>query len=102
MLDYHAFNWYQNPYTMGAYAHFAPGNLAHSLQISCSPPLVGASTLRGEVTGFHHPWVAEALDSAVRVVNEILRWDFQMWFPKFKVEESFKLTSNGTGTRSQC
>jgi monoamine oxidase len=24
-LDYHAFDWYHNPYTMGAFAHFAPG-----------------------------------------------------------------------------
>jgi hypothetical protein len=63
------------------------------------PAARGRFHFADEVTGFHHPWVTGALDSAVRVVNEILRWDFQMWFPKFKVEESFKLTSNGTGTR---
>jgi len=87
-LDYHAFTWYQNPYTMGAYAHFAPGQASTFFADIVQPAARGRFHFAGEVTGFHHPWVAGALDSAGRVVNEILRWDFPIWFPKFKVEES--------------
>jgi hypothetical protein len=60
-----------------------------SLLISISQPLVAASVhFGGEAAGFHHLWVSGALDSAERVANEILRWDFPIRFPKFKLEKS--------------
>jgi hypothetical protein len=87
-IDYHAFYWYQNPYTMGAYAHFGPGDFSTFFADIVQPAARGRFHFAGEVASHHHAWVAGALDSAVRVVNEILRWDFPIWFPQFKLEKS--------------
>jgi hypothetical protein len=38
------------------------------------------------VASHHHAWVARALDSAKRVVDEILCWDFPIMIPKFQKE----------------
>jgi hypothetical protein len=70
--------------TIGAYAHFSTF-FADIVQ----PAARGGLHFAGESTGFHHPWVAGALESALRVVNEILHcWVFHLWFPMFQVEES--------------
>jgi len=87
-LDYHAFCWYQNPYTMGAYAHFAPGDFNTFFADIVQPAARGRFHFAGEVASHHHAWVAGALDSSVRVVNEILRWDFPIWFPTYKLGNS--------------
>lgn len=87
-LDYHAFYWYSNPYTMGAFAHFAPGDFNTFFTDIVQPAARGRFHFAGEVASHHHAWVAGALDSSVRVVNEILRWDFPIWFPTFKLEKS--------------
>jgi len=54
-LDYHAFDWYHNPYTMGAFAHFAPGQYSTVLLISCNLLLMVVSILRAKwpVTTMH-------------------------------------------------
>jgi len=47
------------------------------------PACFGRFHFAGEVVSAQHAWVAGALDSAVRVVDNILRWDFPMWLFKF-------------------
>jgi len=45
-LDYHAFNWYHSPYTMGAFAHFTPGQFSNFFFLrSWSPPVLAVFTL---------------------------------------------------------
>ncbi|KDR70001.1 hypothetical protein GALMADRAFT_282406 [Galerina marginata CBS 339.88] len=83
-LDYHAFDWYHNPYTMGAFAHFAPGQYSTFLADILQPSAYGRFHFAGEVASHHHAWVAGALDSAVRVVDEILHWDFPFLRFNFK------------------
>jgi hypothetical protein len=85
-LDYHAFNWYHNPFTMGAYAHFAPGQFSTFFADIVQPAAYGRFHFAGEVASAHHAWVAGALDSAVRVVDEIIRWDLPLLLPRFKGE----------------
>jgi hypothetical protein len=85
-LDYHAFDWYHNPYTMGAFAHFAPGQYSTLFTDIVSPAAYGRFHFAGEVASHHHAWVAGALDSAKRVVNEIVRWDFRRLTPTFEKE----------------
>jgi len=85
-LDYHAFNWYQNPYTMGAFAFFTPGQFSTFFSDIVQPASYGRFHFAGEVASAHHAWVAGALDSAVRVVDNILRWDFPLWLPRFTEE----------------
>ncbi|KDR69964.1 hypothetical protein GALMADRAFT_145015 [Galerina marginata CBS 339.88] len=83
-LDYHAFDWYHNPYTTGAYAHFAPGQYSTFFADIVQPAAYGRFHFAGEVASHHHAWVAGALDSAVRVVDEILNWDFPFLRSNFK------------------
>jgi len=75
-LDYHAFDWYHNPYTMGAFAHFAPGQFDTFFDDLVRPAGRGRFHFAGELASAHHAWVAGALDSANRVVEEIIRLDF--------------------------
>ena len=82
-LDYHAFDWYHNPYTMGAFAHYAPGQYNTFFSDIVHPAGHGRFHFAGEVASHHHAWVAGALDSAVRVVKEILFWDFLHLIPDF-------------------
>jgi flavin-dependent amine oxidoreductase len=82
-LDYHAFDWYHSPYTMGAFAHFSPGQFSNFFSDIVQPACFGRFHFAGEVVSAQHAWVAGALDSAVRVVDNICRWDFPMWLFKF-------------------
>jgi Flavin containing amine oxidoreductase len=85
-LDYHAFDWYHNPHTMGAYAHFAPGQFRTLYPGILHPAGYGRFHFAGEVASHHHAWIAGALDSAKRVVCEIIRWDFRNSLPIFESE----------------
>jgi hypothetical protein len=71
-LDYHAFNWYHNPFTMGAFAQFAPGQFS-TLYADILQPAGrhGNFHFAGELASHHHAWVSGALDSATRVVSHI-------------------------------
>jgi hypothetical protein len=40
-LDYYAFDWYHNPYAMGAFAHFASGQFSTFSDIVHPFPLCG-------------------------------------------------------------
>jgi hypothetical protein len=87
-LDYHPFYWYANPYTMSAFAHFAPGDFSTFFADIVQPAGYGRFHFAGEFASHSPSWVAGALDSAVRVVNEILLWDFPTWLPQFRLDES--------------
>ena len=73
-LDFHAFDWYHNPFTMGAFAQFAPGQFS-TLYADILQPAgqYGNFHFAGELASHHHAWVAGALDSATRVVGHIER-----------------------------
>lgn len=71
-LDFHAFDWYHNPYTMGAFAQFTPGQFS-TLYADILQPAGrhGNFHFAGELASHHHAWVAGALDSAIRAVGHI-------------------------------
>jgi len=85
-LGYCAFDWYHNPYTMGGWAQFAPGQFSLLYDSIVHTAGYGRFHFAGEVASHHHAWVAGALDSANRVVEEILRLDFPPWIHKFNKE----------------
>ena len=69
-LDYHAYNWHENPHTVGAVAYFGPGqfsNLYSSLTRSN-----GKYIIIGEAASAHHAWIVGALESAVRGVYQFV------------------------------
>jgi len=73
-LDFHAFDWYHNPFTMGAFAQFAPGQFSILYADILQPAgRYGNFHFAGELASHHHAWVAGALDSAARVVDLIKR-----------------------------
>ncbi|PPR01357.1 hypothetical protein CVT24_006311 [Panaeolus cyanescens] len=90
-LDYHAFNWYNNPYTMGAYAFFGPGQFDTIYKSVIEPSARGRFHFAGEAASTHHAWIAGALDSAKRSVNEILQLDFPHYLPKFQEEHGISV-----------
>ncbi|KAH9483491.1 Putative bifunctional amine oxidase [Psilocybe cubensis] len=71
-LDFHAFDWYHNPYTMGAFAQFTPGQFS-TLYADILQPAGrhGNFHFAGELASHHHAWVAGAIDSANRAVGHI-------------------------------
>jgi len=69
-LDHFAYNWYQNPRTVGAFAWFGPqqfSNYYNNLTASA-----GKYMVIGEAASAHHAWVVGALESAVRGVYQFL------------------------------
>jgi hypothetical protein len=83
-LDYHAFDWYHNQHTMGAFAAFGPGQFSTFFADIVQPAGHGRFHFAGEVASPHHAWVAGALDSAKRAVAEILRLDFPFLIPNYR------------------
>lgn len=69
-LDHYAYNWYSDPYTVGAFAFFGPGQFQNMWQwITRSN---GSYVIVGEAASAHHAWVVGALESAVRGVYQFL------------------------------
>ena len=93
-LDYHAFDWYHNPFTMGAFAHFAPGQFSTLYNDIVHSAGYGRFHFAGEVASHHHAWVAGALDSAVRVFREILRLDSPIIITWLKTQQENKNGEN--------
>ncbi|KAH9955575.1 hypothetical protein BC827DRAFT_1378989 [Russula dissimulans] len=85
-LDYRAFDWCHNPYTMGGWAHFGPGKFGLLYPSIVHAAGYGRFHFAGEVASHHHAWVAGALDSANRVVEEIAHLDFLPWLRRFNEE----------------
>jgi hypothetical protein len=83
-LDYHAFDWYHNQHTMGAFAAFAPGQFSTFFPDIVQPAGGGRFHFAGEVASPQHAWVAGALDSAKRAVAEILRFNFPFFIPRYR------------------
>lgn len=71
-LDFHAFDWYHNPFTMGAFAQFLPGQFS-TLYADILQPAgrYGNFHFAGELASHAHAWVAGALDSATRVATHL-------------------------------
>lgn len=72
---HYTYNWYQNPFTVGAYASFGTGQFKNLYPSVSKPASDGYLHFGGEAASHHHRWVSGALDSARRCVFEILARD---------------------------
>ncbi|QRV80194.1 Flavin containing amine oxidoreductase [Ceratobasidium sp. AG-Ba] len=72
MQDYHAWNWYGNEFSMGAFALFGPGQFKNLYPLVTTPYCNGRLHFAGEATSVHHGWLVGALNSAYRSLLEIL------------------------------
>lgn len=73
-IDHHAFDWYKDPHTAGAFAFFRPQQFScmwnKMIQVS------GDVVIAGEASSPHHAWVVGALES---VVHGIYGWLSLNW-----------------------
>ena len=69
-ITHYAYNWHDNPRSVGAFAYFGPGQFQNMY-----PHIIwndGKHIIVGEVASAHHAWVVGALESAVRGVYQFL------------------------------
>jgi monoamine oxidase len=69
-LDHYAYNWHNNPRTVGAFAYFGPGQFKNMYPYVIRND--GKHIIVGEAASAHHAWVVGALESAVRGVYQFL------------------------------
>ena len=70
-VTHHAYNWYADPNTVGAFAYFGPGQFKNMYPYVTRSS--GKHIIIGEAASAHHAWVVGALESAVRGVYQFLR-----------------------------
>ena len=73
VLETHAFDWYANPNTSGAFALFGPGQFDNLYPYLTRPAAGGDFFIAGEAASVHHAWVAGSLDSGARAVHTFLK-----------------------------
>jgi monoamine oxidase len=71
-VDHHAYNWYDNEYTVGAFAFFGPSQFKKLYPEVTQPAAKMHLYFAGEGTSTNHAWVVGALDSAVRAVEQVV------------------------------
>ncbi|KAG6829741.1 hypothetical protein H0H87_010373, partial [Tephrocybe sp. NHM501043] len=71
-VAYYAYAWHSNPYTMGAFAYFGPGDFSTLYPSVTTSAAHGKFHFAGTAASLKHSWIAGALDSAWRCVDEIL------------------------------
>ncbi|KAI0951722.1 hypothetical protein AcV7_007740 [Taiwanofungus camphoratus] len=85
-VAHHAWSWTNDPYTMGAYGFFGPGQFANVYQNLTRPAAKGRLHFGGETVSTRHAWVVGALDASWRTVREILNSSYPHLIPKFEQE----------------
>lgn len=66
-IDHHAYDWYHDPNTAGAFAFFRPQQYSNMWNKMVQPS--GDLVIIGEAASPHHVWVVGALESAVHGVH---------------------------------
>ncbi|KZT10365.1 amine oxidase [Laetiporus sulphureus 93-53] len=66
------FSWTNNPYSMGAYGFFGPGQFTQVWENLTRPAAKDRLHFGGEMVSARHAWVVGALDASWRAVREIL------------------------------
>jgi len=71
-LDFHAFDWYHNLFTMGAFAQFSPGQFSTLYADILLPTgCYGNFHFAGELDSHHHAWVA-VISTRARVLEDLI------------------------------
>lgn len=67
-ITHHAWDWYRDQHTAGAFALFGPGQFSHLYPYLTRPAADGKLQFVGEASSAHHAWIVGALESAQRAV----------------------------------
>ncbi|KAI1372453.1 hypothetical protein F4677DRAFT_432337 [Hypoxylon crocopeplum] len=65
-VTHHAWDWFKDENTSGAFAYFGPGQFSNMWQEITKPSAFGQLYLVGEAASSHHGWIVGALESVVR------------------------------------
>ncbi|KAK6344407.1 hypothetical protein TWF696_008043 [Orbilia brochopaga] len=87
-VTHHAWNWYQDPNTMGAYAAFGPTDFSTLYPYLTRPAGLGLLHFAGEAISAHHGWIVGALESGYRAVSAFFE-HFGLWEAKADLERIF-------------
>ncbi|KAG1733554.1 hypothetical protein EDB19DRAFT_1855077 [Suillus lakei] len=87
-VDMHAWDWSDDPLTMGAFAFFGPGDFQDLYTSLTTSNKNQRLHFAGEVISTRHAWVVGALDSAWRAVYEYLLASKQ---PQETIDKFFEL-----------
>lgn len=72
-VDLHAWDWYQNEWSVGAFAIFSPGQYSSIMPALMTPAQEGHLHFGGEALSSGHAWIIGAVNAAYRNVLEILK-----------------------------
>ncbi|KAH6714834.1 L-amino acid oxidase [Leptodontidium sp. MPI-SDFR-AT-0119] len=72
-VDYHAWDWYQDEWSVGAFAIFSPDQFSKVMPALMTPAENGHVHWGGEALSSGHAWIIGAVNSAYRCVVEILK-----------------------------
>ncbi|KFY35840.1 hypothetical protein V494_05565 [Pseudogymnoascus sp. VKM F-4513 (FW-928)] len=72
-IDYYAWDWYQDQWSVGAFAIFSPGQYHDVMPSLMVPAENGHLHFGGEALSSGHAWVIGAVNSAYRTVLEVLK-----------------------------
>lgn len=72
-VDYHAWDWYQDEWSVGAFAIFSPDQYSDIMPALMMPSQNGHLHWRGEALSSGHAWIIGAVNSAYRCVAEIVK-----------------------------
>eukprot|EP00475_Leptophrys_vorax_P035814 TRINITY_DN5953_c0_g1_i2.p1 TRINITY_DN5953_c0_g1~~TRINITY_DN5953_c0_g1_i2.p1 ORF type:complete len:867 (-),score=210.06 TRINITY_DN5953_c0_g1_i2:68-2668(-) len=68
------YNWDSDPYALGAFALFGPGQFMSLYDDLLIPEMNGRLHFSGEAVSLNHGWIVGALDASYRCVEEIVRY----------------------------
>jgi hypothetical protein len=85
---HHAWNWHQDPNSMGAFAAFGPTEFSTLYPYLTRPAAGGLLHFAGEATSTHHAWIVGALESGYRAVSAFFA-RFNMCDEQRRLEEEF-------------
>ena len=72
-VDYYAWDWYQNEWSVGAFAIFSAGQYVNIMPALMVPAQNGHLHFGGEALSSGHAWIIGAINSAYRTVLEVLK-----------------------------
>ena len=82
-ITHHAYNWYHDPYSAGAFAFFGPSQFKEVWPDLTAPSGSGNLFIIGEAASAHHAWVVGALESALRGVYQFISRYAEL-YPEYK------------------
>ena len=106
-VDYHAWDWYQDEWSVGAFAIFSPDQFSNVMPALMTPAMEGHLHWAGEALSSGHAWIIGAVNSAYRTVAEVLKTEgrddlieklIQMWGTIDEVDMGWYTNSTAGGS----